>query len=125
MNECGLTRSQIGALMEIYHKGHCPVTTIGHDLGITTAAASQLVDRLVNIGLMERTEDTDDRRVKIVTLSEEGAKLLNQGLDARLGWVEELASVIPLPQQQEIIEALKTLVGAAQIITKNPELTVK
>ena len=33
MSACGLTKSQIGALMRLYYQGECPITGIGDDLG--------------------------------------------------------------------------------------------
>lgn len=125
MSESNLSRSQIGALMQLHHQGHCPVTSIGNELGITTPAASQLVDRLVNMGLLNRTEDPDDRRVKMVVLSEEGRTVIQHGFNARLGWMEDLTVVIPESKQQEIAHTLSILVEAAHKIGEESKLPVK
>ncbi len=114
MNECGLSRSQIGALMRLYYHGDCPVSGLGDDLNITTAAASQLVDRLVQMQLLERTERPDDRRVRHISLSEAGRSLIEEGVEARLGWMRDLADVLNDRQQSEIILALETLIEAVK-----------
>src|SRR3989337_3730822 len=62
INRSDLSSSQIGALMRVYHRGECPISDIGEDLGITPAAASQMVDRLVQLGLLGREVDLKDRR---------------------------------------------------------------
>lgn len=121
MTESGLSRSQIGALMRLHYQGRCPVTGIGTELGITTPAASQLVDRLVHMGLIDRTKDPTDRRVKLVALSEDGRALIHQGLVARLGWMEELAASLPAAEQQAITHALSALVEAAHQINGDSE----
>lgn len=124
MNDCGLSRSQIGALMEVFHKEQCPVTEIGKDLGITTPAASQLVDRLVNMELMERKEDPEDRRAKIVTLSKDGRTLIRQGMSARVDWMEDLSEVLSEAQIIEITQSLDHLIAAANEIDIQPDLEI-
>ena len=64
MEETGLSFSQINILMRLLHGGNTGVSEVGSQLGVTNAAASQAVDRLVQLGLIERTEDPDDRRAK-------------------------------------------------------------
>ena len=58
-----LSMSQIGALFQINH-GKSNVSELGEGLGITIAAASQMLERLVQQELILRTEDPEDRRVK-------------------------------------------------------------
>ncbi len=60
--EHGVSMPQIGALFHIRSKGSCGVTDVGDDLGVTSAAASQMLERLVQNGLVQRREDPDDRR---------------------------------------------------------------
>ena len=116
MTESGLTRSQIGALMRLHFEGRCHISTIGDDLGITTAAASQLVDRLYNQGLLERGEDPDDRRVKRVELSDEGRDLVQQSHEARLGWMRALGAALSSVEQEQVAKALKVLIHATRQI---------
>jgi DNA-binding MarR family transcriptional regulator len=114
MNDCGLSKSQIGALMRLYYHGTCPVSGIGDDLGITPPAASQLVDRLVHMRLIDRTEDPGDRRIKQVSLSDTGRSLVQQGVDARREWMTDLATRINPAEQAEIESALGILINAVQ-----------
>jgi DNA-binding MarR family transcriptional regulator len=111
---CGLSKSQIGTMMRLYYHGQCPVSGIGDELGITPAAASQLVDRLVQQGFLERSEDPDDRRIKQVSLSTAGRTLIQQGVEARLGWMRELAEFLTPEEQVIAIQALELLIQAAR-----------
>lgn len=113
MTSNGLSRSQTGALMHLHFQGKCPVTHIGEHLDVSTPAASQLVDRLVHSGLVERVDDPDDARVKQVVLSEAGKALLDEGFQARLGWIQELGDLLPHQEQAHIAKALIALVEAA------------
>ncbi len=114
MKRTGLSMSQIGALMRLHHHGACPISCIGDDLAITPAAASQMVDRLVGLGLLRRDEDPQDRRVKIVALTPQGRALIREGIETRTQWLENLEAAIPESRRSAIAEALRDLTQAAQ-----------
>ena len=67
-----LSLHQFGALFHIHRSGGCAVSDISDDLGITTAAVSQMLERLVQSGLIARSEDPNDRRAKRIDLTEAG-----------------------------------------------------
>lgn len=113
MEGAGLSHSQVGALMRLYHQEACGVSDIGENLGITVAAASQLVDRLVQQDLLVRTEDPDDRRFKQVSLSSQGKALIESGIEYRQRWMEQLTHALSLEEQELITEALSLLNRAA------------
>ncbi len=80
MKQHGLSTPQIHALMYIFHAGECQVSDIGDLTDVSNAAASQLVERLVQQGLVDRREDPKDRRNKLVTLSEKGKELFHESV---------------------------------------------
>src|SRR5512136_999519 len=106
MDETDLSFSQINILMRLLHGGSAGVSEIGERLGVTNAAASQAVDRLVQLGLVERTEDPQDRRAKKLALTPEGRRLIEQGIQIRSKWVEGLTDALTPEQQSMIISAL-------------------
>lgn len=121
----GLSTGQLRTLTHLYFHGVHQVSDIGDDLGVTTAAASQLVDKLVNMKLLERTEDPDDRRVKQITLTESGKDLVRQGIEDRFKWMKDLADNLTRSQQEEIISALRTLTEAAKTLEGSQEKEVE
>lgn len=122
MNQSGLSNSQISALMRLHYHGNCRISGMADDLGVTNAAASQLVDRLVSMELLERTEDSDDRRVKHVSLSPYGHKLIREGLEARLDWMHDIQDWLRPDQRETVTQALQSLVDAAQAVEAVPEV---
>jgi DNA-binding MarR family transcriptional regulator len=114
MDESGLSPSQIHTLMRLYYGGMCGVSDIGGHLRITNAAASQMVDRMVTMDLLERSEDPDDRRAKRLTLTVKGKALVEEGIGARRAWMETLTGNLTLKQQTLIAEALTVLTKAAK-----------
>src|SRR5512146_680708 len=92
MDENDLSFSQVNVLMRLFHRGKCGVSQMGEEMGVTNAAASQAIDRLVHMGLIARSEDPLDRRAKILLLTDKGRKLVGRAIEARSRWVEDLLS---------------------------------
>ena len=114
MKETGLSTTQLNTLMRLYYHGACPISDIVDHLGVTKAATSQLAQRLVEQGLVERSEDPDDRRVKQLTLTAGGRALIDQGIEVRRRWLEDLTTALPPEQQANIIKALVDLTETAR-----------
>lgn len=114
MDETGLSFSQINILMRLFHGGDTGISEIGDQLGVSNAAASQSVDRLVQLGLIERTEDPLDRRAKRLELTPKGRVLMEKGIEVRIKWVEGITTALTPEQQESIISALTLLTEAAR-----------
>ena len=124
MDESDLSASQVNILMRLHFRGKCGVSDIGTGMGVSKAAASQTVERLVQRNLLERVEDPLDRRFKQVSLTAKGESLVQSSFEARYRWMDELSQSLSLEQQEEIAAALTALTEAAQIIATNPPLKV-
>ena len=110
----GLSMPQFSILMQLHYKGACGMSEISERFDVSAAAASQLVDKLVQAGYIERTEDPHDRRAKLLKLSTNGAKLVDDGIQERYRWMDDLASKLSATDQTKINEALSILTEAAQ-----------
>jgi DNA-binding MarR family transcriptional regulator len=114
MKDSGLSPSQVNTLMRLHYRGSCPVSSIGGELGVTAAAASQIVDRLAGMGLIERSEDPKDRRVRRIRLTAKGRGLVARGVEARIAWVRDLSHRLPSRDLGQIIDSLNRLTQAAE-----------
>lgn len=112
--ESGLSMPQISTLMHLHHQGACGVSEVGAQLGVSNAAASQLVHKLVQLGLLARAEAEHDRRAKHLTLTPKGVAFLQKGMDARRRWLEDLAAALTPEQQKAVSAALPYLTEAAR-----------
>jgi DNA-binding MarR family transcriptional regulator len=121
MKESGLSMPQLSSLIGLYYRKMCGVSDLGSLLGVTNAAASQMVERLVQLGLLDRTEDPLDRRGKNITLTPKGQELIHKNLDARRKWMEDLTTALTPEEQQSIITALKLLTHAARTLEHQQE----
>ncbi len=112
--EQNLSMSQINALFHIHRKKMCSVSEISEHLGITNAASSQMLDRLVQQAIIIRSEDPNDRRNKIIQLTENGHKVVVETMHARQRWLSDLESLLDEHEKQEIMHALSILTEKAQ-----------
>ena len=110
----GLSMPQLSILMQLHYKGPCGLSEVSDRFDITAAAASQLVDKLVHAGYLERAEDPSDRRAKLLTLSAKGEELIGQGTEERYRWMDDLAATLSVEDQKKISEALILLTNAAK-----------
>jgi len=110
----GLSMPQLFILIQLQHKGGCGVSEISERFGTTSAAASQLVDKLVQAGYLERTEDPSDRRAKILHLSSSGRLLVERGFQERYHWMDELAKNLSTEQKAKVYEALAIMIEAVK-----------
>jgi DNA-binding MarR family transcriptional regulator len=90
-----------------------PVTTgqLAEELGISAPAITQLTDRLVRKGLIERRVPEDDRRCVVVGLSAKGERLVDEFCRRRREVLAGALSGLGESEQGEVFEALGKVVG--------------
>ena len=123
--DSGCSMAQLGTLMIIHRRGTLTVSDIGEELGVSNAAASQMLDRLVQEGLIFRTENPEDRRTKQIDLTANGLKMLQGSIQARHIWLEELSTELSDSEKRKITEALKILIAQAKKTIAPEELIVE
>lgn len=109
----GLTMPQFSILMQVHHRGNCAIGDISGHFDITNAAASQLVEKLVQNGLIQREEDPSDRRAKLLNLTGKGEEFIQLGIKERYRWMDDLAGKLSADERAKVTEALKILTRAA------------
>ncbi len=107
--ESDLSLSQVNALFRLYHHGPGSVNDLANHLGVTKAAVSQLLDPLIADGLVLRSENPDDRRMKLIALTEKGKRLVEKSMDTRHAWLLELSQVLSDSEKAQLLPAIKLL----------------
>lgn len=116
----GLTMAQFGTLLRLFHRGACGVSDLGSELGVTNSAASQMLERLVQLKLVTRSEDPSDRRGKQVALTEKGRSILQQSSMTFQVWMDSIAQSLTPVQQAQAKDALDLLIEKAHQLEKTP-----
>ena len=119
--QTGLTMSQSSVLFLLYRKGARAVSDIADHLGISSAAASQMLERMVQQGVISRSEDPHDRRVKQILLTPKGQQVLQGGMQARQSWLVDLAEILTQAEQEQVWAALDLLIEKARQLEQHPE----
>ena len=112
--ERGISMSQIFALTFVHHQGTCGVSDLGEGLGVSNAAASQLIDKLVQQNMIERIEDPTDRRSKQLSLTTKGIQLIKDSFVARYSWFHELKNKLSEDEKTQIISTLNLLIDKSR-----------
>jgi len=116
----GLSMPQFSIMMQLYYKGASGMSEVSERFEISAAAASQLVDKLVQGGFVQREEDPNDRRAKVLTITDKGRALIKQGIEERYRWVEQLAEKLTTAECAQISEALNIMTKAAEELEAEP-----
>ena len=109
-----LTYNQYKMLLTIYDKGNCTLNVLAKELQIAMSSASEMVDRLVNLGFVYRTVDEDNRRQVMIYTTEKGEELIRE---LRRGIVENYRTLLerlpPLDQERLVVafESLAEILG--------------
>ncbi len=115
-HESGLSWAQMAVLMHLHYRGPREVMACGELLQLSPAGASQMIERMVQQGLVQRSESPDDRRVRLVHLTETGRQVMDEIIQAQQGWLEQLLALLTGEQRAAVSQALRTLTEQAKLL---------
>ena len=107
IEDTGLGLSDFGVLEALLHKGPLPVNTIGPIVDLTPGSISIAVDRLFVKGLISRAESTEDRRVRIIALTQRGKDLIVPAFRKHAGQMKKVFSELSTEELRVLERALK------------------
>jgi len=99
----GLTGPQFHVLHTVSLEGSCKITYLAELLEVTPSAITVMVDRLVHNGFVIRTPDDKDRRVVLISITDEGHEVLRLAKEAARQAAEACFSVLE-PQELAFLE---------------------
>ena len=105
-----LTYNQYKTLLTLSDMGPCTLNALSRELDVATSSASQMVDRLVAMGLVERSAAEGDRRSIVLTASSEGENLLEKVKEEILLRYQDLFHHLGTAEQANLAGAIHTLV---------------
>lgn len=105
----GLCASDFGVLEALLHKGPLPVNVLGKKLLLTSGSMTTSVDRLVSRGLVERRDDPDDRRVRVVALTATGRRLIKSAFARHETHLDDVVGVLTRDERTTLVSLLRKL----------------
>lgn len=117
-----LSMMQLKALLLLDQCGCMAVCQVADALAIGRPSASNLIEQLVQLGLVARADDVVDRRRALATLTAQGCDLLArlyEGDEAVIGaWMQHLCD----DDLGALCRGLRALADAAEAATPQPEV---
>jgi DNA-binding MarR family transcriptional regulator len=108
VEQFGITVEQFHILRHI-RKGASSVSDLAEVRQISRPGVSQIVDMLVDKGLVDRQRHPDDRRYVQLELTQEGDRLLDAIFKKNQAWMMEKMAVLTPAELDEIMRALEML----------------
>ncbi|MBV8811974.1 MAG: MarR family transcriptional regulator [Acidobacteriaceae bacterium] len=107
VSNLGLGLSDFAILEVLLHKGPQPVNVIGKRILLTSGSITSAIDRLESKELVRRTSHPEDRRARLVELTEKGKRLIECAFRQHALDMEETFSVLTPGERLELIRLLK------------------
>lgn len=116
----GLTPVQFGALQAVRRSPGVDQRTLAANIGLDTSTMGGVIDRLEARGLVRRNPSPTDRRVRLLTPTDEGIALLDQVYPAMLRAQERMLEPLPVAERGEFMRMLRVLVNANNELSRAP-----
>ncbi len=116
----GLTPVQFAALQAVCKSPGADQRTLAAAIGLDTSTTGGVIDRLEARGLLRRNPSETDRRVRLVTPTDEGRALLTAIEPSMLRAQERILEPLPQGDRAEFMRMLQVLVRANNELSRAP-----
>lgn len=104
--------AQFRALVVIASRRSVSLGELADATQIHLSTASRMCDRLVNTGLIDRAEDPNNRRQLLLTLTEDGRRLVQKVMRRRRATLEPMLERMPSARRRLLGELLREFAAA-------------
>lgn len=101
-------------LCSVLQAGPRTLSMVSEELGISVSAITQLADRLERAHIVERVTSVEDRRIKNLQLTPQGAEMMCSRRVLRTRQVAAALEPLSLEAREQILTALRTFLEAAR-----------
>lgn len=116
-----LSMPRLVALFYLRYKGAATISALSEHLNLALGTTSQAIDQLVQADLVERREDANDRRHKLVTLTAAGWEITARVRQLRLDETTRRLSDLP----PELVARLGTTLSDVLNALKQPAVAAR
>lgn len=118
LQRTNLSMPRLVSLMHIQRQQKATISSLSEHLNLTLATTSQMIDQLVQDGLVERSEAPHDRRQKLVSLTPRGEAVAAEARQIRLSEASRHLSLLPPEVLDQLGQALSAACREWQLVTK-------
>ncbi|WP_206936020.1 MarR family winged helix-turn-helix transcriptional regulator [Roseococcus thiosulfatophilus] len=103
----GLTGPQFAALLRLSEMGRVTQNHLGRLAAMDSATVQGVVRRLVDRGLVQAEADRQDRRTRILTITEAGAELLRAAQEAGRRANDSVLAPLSAAERRQLLSMLR------------------
>lgn len=108
-----VTLLQLRLLVVLASQGGTNLSTLAETVGVHVSNASRTCEALVQMGLVDRRDDPDDRRNVILAVRDQGRQVVNNVLNRRRELLADLLRQLSAADREALVGPLQRLVAAA------------
>ena len=116
----GLTPVQYAALQSLANHGGGDQRTLAGRIGLDTSTVAGVIDRLEARALLQRNASPQDKRVRLLTLTDAGHALLQAVEPAMRLAQQRILAPLPKAERAEFMRMLRILVDANNELSRAP-----
>jgi DNA-binding MarR family transcriptional regulator len=109
-----LTIPQLKSLFLIAREGSMNTKSLAEELGVTPSNVTGIIDRLVKQGLVSRQENTEDRRMLQIQVTDKGETILTGLREETISSMSEVLARMSVEELSSLARGLSSLVKAAE-----------
>lgn len=107
MQSYGLNPTEFTVMEVLYSKGEQPIQIIGNKVLLASSSITYVIDQLEKKKFVERRVNEKDRRVTLVTLTEDGHEIMEDIFPQHTAVIDELFSELNDEDLERLSESLK------------------
>jgi DNA-binding MarR family transcriptional regulator len=116
----GVTPVQYAALQAVANTPGVDQRTLAGRIGLDTSTIAGVLDRLEARELLQRNASPEDKRVRLLTLTEAGAELLAALTPDMLSAQQRMLAPLPKAERAEFMRMLRVLVESNNELSRAP-----
>jgi DNA-binding MarR family transcriptional regulator len=118
-----ITTHQFHLLLRLIDRpGPVPINRLAEELGLSVAATGRNVEKLVQLGMVDRREDASDRRIKNLTITDLGKQTLGEAVADKHREVLGFAERLPVDLRGRLHDVMAEILDRG-LIPPNPLFT--
>ena len=110
-----ITIAQLKSMFFISNQGKTNLMNLAAALRVTPTNTTGIIDRLVKQGLVSRTENTDDRRMLALCLTDKGEELIARLREKRRGYMKDVLAYMSIDELVNLEQGLTSMIKANKI----------
>lgn len=109
--ENNLSLVQLHGLLYIYENKGCSLKELAEKFSITNPSANDLVEKLVNLKLVKRENDKEDRRLIHIYLTNKGENLVKKIMKEKNNCFSMLIKKLSVEEKKQLLTILKKIIS--------------